>query len=292
MSKRKALGRGLGALLPDPPKLRTPGADPADGFVSVPVDSLSAGPNQPRQDFSEGGLAQLAESIRQQGVLQPLLVRRADSGSGYLIIAGERRFRAAKLAGLRSVPVAIKEATEVEAFEMALVENLQRQDLNPIEEAQAFHRLIHEHGCTQEEVANRVGRDRSTVANSLRLLSLPESLRTHLVDGTLTAGHARALLGLRSTTQMEYIARKVLRESLNVRQTEALVKETLTASAAKPAKPKPRSVGPAVRQLEERLQRALGTRVRLRDRGRGRGRVEIEYHSLEELDRLLDILLR
>jgi ParB family chromosome partitioning protein len=290
VSKRKALGRGLSALLPETQK--EPGTRPPKGFVEVAVDRLSAGPNQPRQDFSQEGLEQLAESIRQQGVLQPLLVRRTDSKSEYLIIAGERRWRAAKLAGLKTVPVAVKEATEAQAFEMALVENLQRLDLNPVEEAQAFHRLIHEYGCTQEEVANRVGRDRSTVANSLRLLSLPKSVQSRLTDGSLTAGHARALLALKSRAQMEFICKKILKEGLSVRQAEALVKLTLAAAPEKKAKSKPRPVGTAVQQLQERLQRALGTRVHIRDKGRGRGRVEIEYHSLDELDRLLDILLR
>jgi ParB family chromosome partitioning protein len=285
-NKRKALGRGLSALLPEP------GAEPAsapagDGLQLVPVDEVHAGV-QPRKSFPEKDLLELAESIKRQGVLQPLLVRRDEEG--FVIVAGERRWRAAKLAGAETVPVVIKEATESEAFELALVENVQRQDLNPIEEAEAYDRLIEEYGYTQERVAKRVGRDRSTVANELRLLKLPSSVQELVAGGKLTSGHARALLGLGEKIRIEAIARKVVRKGLSVRQTEKLVRK-----AGEPGKPtgskQSTERSPAIRDLEERLQRSMKTRVRLKAKGKGSGKIEITYGSLDELDRLLDILL-
>jgi ParB family chromosome partitioning protein len=291
---RKALGRGLSALLPDPahdtpqpaPTLHTPKAESGQGLLEVEVERIRPG-IQPRKTFAQNSLVELADSIKKQGLLQPLLVRQ--SNSRFVLIAGERRWRAAKLAGLHTVPVVVKEATEAQAFELALVENVQRQDLNPIEEAEAYRRLIDEYAYTQEQAAARVGRDRSTVTNALRLLRLPAAVRRLVADGALSGGHARALLSLSDPKQIKALADRIVRQGLSVRQTEKLVQSPKKKKKATQSEPVKTA---AVRDLEERLQRSMKTRVRLRDRGKGNGRIEIEYNSLDELDRLLDVLLR
>jgi ParB family chromosome partitioning protein len=280
-AQRRVLGRGLDALLGE----RTPVPGPTDrALLSCAVDEIRPSPGQPRIRIDERALEDLAASIREQGVIEPLLVRR-DPAGGFVLIAGERRWRAAQRAGLREVPVVVREATPREAFELALVENLQRQDLDPIEEALAYRQLVDEHGLTQERVAERVGKERSTVANSLRLLGLPDAVRRLIEAGRLTAGHARALLALRSAERMAAIAEDVVRRGLSVRATEALVRAD--------DKPRPRTAAPsvAVRDLEARLRARFATRVRLLPREGGRGRIEITYHSLDELDRLLELML-
>jgi len=282
---RRALGRGLDALLGE----RTPAASPAAAgnraLLICAVDEIRPSPGQPRIRIDEPHLEELAASIRQQGIIEPLLVRRDPSGAGFILIAGERRWRAAQRAGLRELPVVVREATPREAFELALVENLQRQDLDPVEEALAYRQLVDEHGLTQERVAERVGKERSTVANAIRLLGLPDGVRRLLESGQLTAGHAKALLALRSPERMLGIAEEVVRRGLSVRATEALVR----ADGRVP----PRAAAPsvAVRDLEARLRARFATRVRLRTREGGRGRIEIVYHSLDELDRLLELML-
>ena len=281
---RRALGRGLDALLGErTPLSSSPGSDRA--LLLCAVDEIRPSSSQPRLRIDEARLEELAASIRQQGVIEPLLVRRDPSGTGFLLIAGERRWRAAQRAGLREVPVVLRDATPSEAFELALVENLQRQDLDPLEEALAYRQLIHEHGLTQERVAERVGKERSTVANALRLLDLPEAVRRLLESGQITAGHARALLALRSADRMIALSAEVVRRGLSVRATEALVRSDGRAA--------PKTVTPsvAVRDLEARLRARFATRVRLRTRDGGRGRIEIVYHSLDELDRLLELML-
>ena len=279
MSKRKALGRGLSALLPE--------TQIAEGVQQVPVDRLASG-FQPRKEFRDDKLEALAESIREKGLLQPLVVRR--DANGYRIIAGERRWRASKLAGLKEVPVVVREASHDEAFMLALVENLQREDLSPIEEAEAYRHLVEEQGLSKSEVAKLVGRDRTTVSNTLRLLKLPEGIRKRLADGRLTEGHARALLPLEDAKAMLALAERIESQGLSVRETERLVR-SMTREKKKPKAKHAERVSPEVRSLEERLQRRLQTRVRLRSSQKGKGRLEIEYHSLDELDRILDILL-
>jgi ParB family transcriptional regulator, chromosome partitioning protein len=283
---RRVLGRGLGALIPGAGGNARPGGPGRDYFI-CPVERISPNAGQPRKRMSDAGLAEMVDSIREQGIIQPLVVRR--SGDGFEIIAGERRWRAAQLAGLKEVPVVIKDATSAEAFELAIVENIQREDLNPVELAQAFERLIEERGYTQAALATRVGRDRSTVANSLRLLSLPAEILGMVADGRLTEGHARAILQAGGAQSMLAIARKAAASGLSVREIERRARR---ASSGKPHAGKERTaVTPQIRSLVERLQRALGARVKLVDT-KGKGRIEITYTSWDELDRILDKILK
>ena len=286
---RRALGKGLEALIPGAGAQGRTAAAPREYFL-CPVDRIHPDPGQPRHKIDKDSLRELVESIREKGVIQPLIVRR--DRDGYVLIAGERRWRAAQLAGLKEVHVVIKEATNKEAFEMALVENLHREDLNPIEEAEAYQRLIAEHGLTQHEVAARLGRDRSTIGNSLRLLGLPPEVRGMVLDGDLSEGHARALLQAGSAQAICALARKIAAGGLSVREAERMARAAAQGAAnpkgGAPAKP---AQSAQVRSLAERLQRALGARVVIADR-RGKGRLEIHYTSYAELDAILDKILR
>lgn len=277
--KKRALGRGLSALIPQA-GAPSAGGD-GRGVLRLPVEEIRRDGAQPRKRFDDGRLKELAESIRAQGLIQPVLVRR--DGRGFRLIAGERRWRAAQLAGLKEIPALLRESTEAEAFELALVENLQREDLNPVEEAQGYRRLMEERSLTQEQVAQRVGKDRSTVANALRLLSLPEEVKAMLAQGELDMGHARSLLGLSRASEMSALARAVVAEGLSVRETERRVRQARPSGAARKKEPRQ---SPQVRALVEELQRRLGTKVRLTDRG-GKGTIEIAFFSYEDLDRLL-----
>ena len=279
---RKALGRGLEALIPGAGK--SPSApetveQPAIPDQTVALDRISPNPRQPRVEFEEGPLEELAASIRVQGVIQPLLVRRLSTGD-FELVAGERRLRAAERAGLSHVPVYVRELSDGESLELALVENLQRDDLSPLEEATAYQRLMNEFGLTQEEVAERVGKSRPTIANALRLLKLPEAIKRDLSRGKLTAGHARVLLSLEDEDSQMRAAKQIQARQLSVRDAEHL------ASAKKAAtRPAPRD--PNRSALERDLSSALGTRVRITPKGRG-GRIEIEFYSPEELQGLVD----
>jgi ParB family chromosome partitioning protein len=252
------------------------------GMLMLPVEAVERNPRQPRKRFEEKALEELAASIREHGIIEPVLVRR--DGGKYRILAGERRWRAAQRAGLKEVPAVVREASDREAFELALVENLQRQDLNAIEEAEAYEVLIDSYKLTQDAVAARVGKDRSTVANALRLLKLPEDVRDLVKDGKLDMGHARALLGLDGEEAIRKAAARVLREGLSVRATEALVR--LLGLKGRPASQAP-SETPAVRALATRLQRRLGTRCRVLPKSAVAGKLEVEYTSLAELDGIL-----
>ena len=273
MANRHGLGRGLGALLSASP-------DAANPVSELPINSIRPNPNQPRKDFDDGALRDLANSLKQSGLLQPVVVRRL--GEGYQLIVGERRWRAAKLAGLERVPAIVREATDSESLELALVENLLREDLNPIEEAEAYQRLLAEFGWTQEELAQRVGRDRSTVANCLRLLKLPEPIQADLRAARLTMGHARALLALTSEAEQLALRERILAHSWSVRTTEADVQR----SRARPVRRAARRA-PEFAALEDALRSSLATRVRLIGNERV-GRIEIAYTSREELDRLIE----
>jgi ParB family chromosome partitioning protein len=281
--RRPALGRGMAALLSNapPPASAAPVAVPGRTLLSLPVEAIERNPNQPRKRFEEEKLEELAASIREHGIVEPILVRK--EGGKYRILAGERRWRAAQRAGLREVPALLREASEREAFEIALIENLQREDLNAIEEAEAYDVLMSDYGLTQEAVAQRVGKERSTVANALRLLKLPAEVRDLVKDGQLDMGHARALLGLEGEDAIRKVAQRVIREKLSVRATEALVRQ-LTARG----KPK-EAAGEtaATRDLAQRLQRRLGARCRVIPKTTVSGRLEVEYTSLDELDGIL-----
>ncbi|NUO52781.1 MAG: ParB/RepB/Spo0J family partition protein [Polyangiaceae bacterium] len=295
--RKRALGRGLDALLPAAqPK---PGASPAYGDKSVfscPIERIVPQPGQPRQHFDEEELSELEASIREHGIIEPLVVRRlpgaGPTGDKYELIAGERRWRAAQRAGLREVIVVVKDVSPAAAFELALVENIQRADLNPIEVAEAYDRLAREHGYTHDALADRVGKERTTITNSLRLLKLPTPVRSLVVSRELSEGHARALLGAPDEKSLKDIADKTVRGRLPVRKVEELVraarkrKEAGKEDAA-PAKPSGKSA--AVRDLEARLARRFGTRVEVRDND-GSGEIAIHYGSLDELDRLLGTL--
>ena len=278
--KRPALGRGLGALIP--------GGSPAErrGVVLLGIEEIEPDRAQPRSYFHDGHLAELAESIKSKGVLQPVLVRRTDKG--YVLIAGERRWRAAQKAGLRELPALVREVTGSEAFELALIENIQREDLNPVEEAGAYQRLIEDHKLTQEQLAERVGKDRSTITNALRLLRLPDSIKQAIVAGSLSMGHARALLGLSDETDLKRAAETVIHEQLSVRLVEQLVQRLKNKRGGPKTKAREGSV--QLRHIVEKLQRKLGTKVELKDRG-GPGTLEIRYTSAEDLDRILTAIV-
>jgi len=291
---KRALGRGLSALIPQA-ALGTAGAVPVSGALPegsgvqrLPVDRIRRDVQQPRKTFDEAKLHELSESIKAQGLIQPVLVRRAPDGS-YRLIAGERRWRAAQLAGLTEIPALVREASDGQAFELALVENLQRADLNPVEEAEGYRRLTDEFNLTQEQVSQRVGKDRSTVANALRLLGLPDEVKQLLAEGALSMGHARALLGAPRVSAMVELAGKVAEQRLSVRETERLVRTAREAKApAAAARPHPPQASPAARAMVDELQRLFGTKVHLHDRG-GKGSLEIEFFSYEDLDRLLSL---
>jgi ParB family chromosome partitioning protein len=277
MASRHGLGRGLDALL-SPVQ---PGAGDK-GVVELPIDSISPNPQQPRKDFDEAPLRELSESLKRSGILQPVVVRRL--GPGYQLVVGERRWRAARMAGLERIPALIREATDAQSLELALVENLLREDLNPLEEAEAYQRLLAEFSWTQEDLAQRVGKDRSTVANSLRLLRLPDAIQADLRAGRLTMGHARALLALTSPDEQIKLREKILAHSWSVRATEEDVQRRRPRLGRRPAK---RSA--ELTSLEDALRSALATRVRIIGSDRT-GRIEIPYVSREELDRLAELL--
>jgi len=279
--EKKALGKGLKALIGEPEEFARYEASSRN---HIDIDRIDPNPHQPREDFDEEKLSDLVSSIKADGMLQPIIVRRA--GDKYQIIAGERRWRAAKRAGLVSIPATIRDATDPDMLKIALIENLQRQDLNPIEEASAYKALMERHDLTQEIIARFVGKDRSTIANTLRLLALPDEVKAHVSRGTLSMGHARALLSLDDSSAQIALCKRIVDEGLSVRQVESLVK-----SGVRPPKPRPaRPVDPNVRRLEEELQRALGTRVRIRSGGKS-GRIEISFSSPDEFDGIVARLL-
>ena len=293
MSKR-GLGRGIDALLQGFESADAP-VQPGSGVTNMlPIDQIAPNPNQPRKSFSEESLQELADSVRSRGILQPILVEQVDDGS-YMIIAGERRYRAARRAGLAEVPVIVRSFTEEEKLEIALIENIQREDLNPIEEAQAYRSLMDSTGVSQDELSSRLGKNRSTVANSLRLLKLPEEVQRALTRGELTAGHARALLALSSPNDLVTLFRRIIGEGLSVREAEA---EARAMSGGRPTeRPKASSTATVarksveLRELEERLITALGTKVTVSG-SHEKGRIEINYYSLDDLERLTDLLDR
>ena len=285
-TKRRALGRGLDSLLPGVP---TPVREPPvpRETTSARIEELSPGEGQPRHIFDEDRLEELAQSIRELGMLEPILVRKRPQGGGFSIVAGERRWRAAQRAGLHEVPVVVRELTDAQAFEAALVENIQRADLNPIETARAFQRLIDDHGHTQETLAQRVGKDRSTVSNALRLLKLPDQVLDLIENGVLSEGHGRALLAANDPNMMLKLARTAVEKGWSVRETERAAR--FVGQQNKDKGDKPPGKTPNVRDLESRLSKSLGSKVAVADRN-GKGSIQIQFTSYDELDRLLEKL--
>ncbi|MBW2039818.1 MAG: ParB/RepB/Spo0J family partition protein [Deltaproteobacteria bacterium] len=278
MAKRVALGKGLGALFPEMEK------GERGNLLLCDVNELHPNPWQPRRLLPDEGIEELAQSIREKGILQPLVVRK--KGGEYEIIVGERRWRAAQRVGLKRIPILLKEATDQEAIEMALIENLQREDLNPLEEAEAYQRLIREFAYTQEALAQRICKDRSSVANTLRLLKLPDEAKGALERNEITMGHARALLALRNEREQISFCRRIVKKGLSVRETEEGVRRLLAPEVRKPA----REEGTLeIESLREELRRLLKTQVRIKMRG-DRGTIEIEFYSLNDLERILEVI--
>ena len=276
--KRSVLGKGLDALIP--------AEKVGQGYVILGIDEIRPNTFQPRKDFDEEAINELAASIQEKGIIQPIVVRK--NMNAYEIIAGERRWRAAQRVGLTKIPVIIKDVSDREVLELALVENLQREDLNPIEEATAYSQLIEDFGLTHEEISKRIGKERSTITNQLRLLKLPEEVREAVIKGEITAGHARALLGLESPNKMKEVLEAIRKEKLSVRKTEKLVQKLL---ADKQTAIKSHDIDPYIKHLTDELKKALGTQVQIIDKG-GEGRIEIEYFSKDELERLIEILIK
>jgi len=279
--KRPALGRGLSALIPDTP---APAAASAERSLDIDSDLLRPNKFQPRTQMDEERIEDLARSIRANGIIQPIVVRKVEEG--YEIIAGERRWRAAQRAGLLKVPVVVRDIPEERLLAVALIENIQREDLNPIEEAVAYRRLSDEFHLTQEQIADAVGKDRSSVANYVRLLRLPQEVRGSVASNALSMGHARALLALTDEAAQLRVARDVVSRNLSVRETEALVKKATAPAVEKPEK----TADVHTRAAEDKLKMALGTRVRINRKGKG-GRIEIEFVSEDELQRLYERLI-
>ena len=282
MNKR-GLGRGLQALLPNVTK---PEED-NEKIVELSIKDLRVNKKQPRRFFNEEKLNELALSIKEHGVVQPIIVRRLDDGK-YELVAGERRWRASQIIGLKKIPAIIKELSAKETSEIALIENIQREDLNPIEEAAAYKALMEEYGLTQEVLSQRVGKSRSFIANTVRLLSLSENVRDLVSQGSISAGHARALIALPGKKEQEELAQKVAQRGLSVRQTEKTIRDMLADK--KEVKSKIKAKDPNIKELEERLTSRLSTKVRIARGSRG-GKIEIEYYGDEELQRLLETLL-
>ncbi len=294
---KKALGKGLSSLIPDhyvnPPASSERGQSstaisPAtvEGFELIPISEIAPNPDQPRENFAPEAIEELATSIREKGILQPIVVKKKSGGAGprFELICGERRLKAALLSGLEKIPAVVKEVAQNDLLEWALIENIQREDLNPLEEARAFERLVGERGLSQDEVAKRIGKSRVAVTNTLRLLRLPEEVLGHIRNEQLSAGHARALLTLFTAEQQIQMARRIVKENLSVRQVEELVSRSGRKRRARAA----RLLTPEVADLETRLSRLLGTEVRIFSSKRsGRGRIIIHYFSLDDLDRIL-----
>ena len=288
MAAKKGLGKGLDSLITDKvSKPVKPKSNHAADAVMIDINKVEPNREQPRKKFDEDALIELSESIKQFGILQPLLCQERDDY--YEIVAGERRWRAAKLAGLKEVPVIIKKLTNQQIMEISLIENIQREDLNPIEEAQAFQQLIQEFHLTQEEIANRVSKNRATITNSMRLLKLDIRVQDMLAEGKISSGHARALLGLEEGERQYQVAAKIIEEKLSVRDVEKLVK-----MMNRPPKEKKPEKGPDIdliyRQVEDKLKSIMGTKVVINQKDKNKGRIEIEYYSQEELERLIELM--
>jgi len=280
---RDALGKGINALIPNFEEGLKEKAAPG-GVVELLIDEIFPNPLQPRKHFDDEKLDELVQSIRENGVLQPVIVQKRPNG--YELVVGERRWRASQKANLKKIPVVVREVTETQSLEIALIENIQRQDLNPIEEAEAYARLGDDFGLTQEQLAKRLGKSRVTITNTLRLLNLSAAVKQDLISGRLSAGHARALLGLESEKEIEVLRREIVKKGLSVRETEGKVRRQKT-SAARPQTP-PKDI--FIKDVEARLKRRLGTQVDIVPQKNG-GKLVIHYYSTDDLDRLIDLIV-
>lgn len=276
--KKPALGKGLGALIPD-----IDISTSEDAVMNIDINEIEPNNEQPRKKFDEEKMQQLANSIKEHGIVQPVIVKR--EGEFYKLIAGERRWRAARMAGIKSIPAIMREFTDREIMEISLIENIQREDLNPIEEGIAYKKLIDEFGMTQEEISEKIGKSRSAVANILRLINLDERVKNYVIDGILSEGHGRSIIGISSNDLQYEIAKKIIDENLNVRQTEKLVKAVLNGKKKK----RTTKTELFVTDVEERLKSVLGTKVNV-SFGRKKGKIEIEYYSYDDLERIMDLL--
>jgi len=273
---KTALGKGLESLLPEK----------SQEVINIDITRIIPGEQQPRKVFRDTALRELAASIKERGVLQPIIVSRTGDGT-FRLIAGERRWRATALAGLKKIPAMVKDVASADSLEIALIENIQREDLNPVEMAEAFHRLMKDFSLTQEDLSAKVGKERATVANYLRLLKLPDEIKRLVNDGSLSMGHARAILAIEGKANQVEAARRIIHKGLSVREAETLAKKWGTGAKKKTTHHKK---DPQIESLQEKLIRGLGTKVRIYHKGK-KGKIEIEYYSLDELDRLLDILM-
>lgn len=280
MGKRKALGKGLSAIIPEAGRITEDTGD----FFQCPVEKIEPNPYQPRQTFDEKDLEELVKSVKEKGIITPLLVSKAKDG--YQLIAGERRWRAAKRAGLERVPVVIRETTPIESLELAIIENIHRSDLNPIEEAAAYRRWLDDTNTTQEELAKNLGRDRTTITNTLRLLNLPTEIQQDLIDNKLSMGHARVLAGLQSHERQKEIRDLIIKKSLSVRQTEEAAKKE---KRKKPVRAGNKELDDYLQSIADNLKRSIGTKVDIKNKGK-KGSIIIHYYSDEELERLIDLL--
>ena len=295
--KSKGLGRGLDTLIPEKKSIKSPQKsetskstekqEPQNGELMMKINMVEPNRDQPRKNFEEDALLELADSIKQMGVLQPLLVRKRNDY--YEIIAGERRWRAAKIAGLKEVPVIIKDYTEQEIVEIGLIENIQRENLNPIEEAMAYKKLLEEFHLKQDEVAERVSKSRTAVTNSMRLLKLNEKVQQMIIDDMITTGHARALLAIDDQEQQYILANKIFDEKLSVRETEKLIKDI--KNPKKPKINKPVENAFLYDDLANKMKEVMGTKVNISTKGNGKGKIEIEYYSDKELERMFDMIM-
>lgn len=279
MNNKKGLGKGLGALLTDN------NSNDESSVKELKINEIEPNNNQPRKKFDDEKLKTLSESIMQHGIVQPIIVRK--DGNIYRIVAGERRWRAARLAGLKTVPVVIKELTNKQVMEIAIIENIQREDLNPIEEAEAFDRLLNEYNMTQEELSNSIGKSRSAIANTIRLLGLNEKVKEHLINGEITSGHARALLSINEEDLQIEVCKEVIEKNLSVRETESLVKKNLKEKNK--VKIRRENRNEEIIKIEEDLKNIFGTKVKLLDKN-NKGKILIEYYSNDDLERILEVI--
>lgn len=294
MAAKRGLGRGLDSLIPDtiPEKKKAePKKEEKTGSeILVSINDIEPNRDQPRKVFNEEGLNELADSIKQMGIIEPLIVQKKKDSKRYEIIAGERRFRAARIAGLKQVPVVVRDYADKDILTIAILENIQREDLNPIEEAQAYKRLMDESKMTQEAVADRLSKSRTAITNSLRLLKLAKDVRDMIASEIISEGHGKVLLGVDDSKAQVEIAKKIAADNLSVRAAEELVRKYKEGSSKKPAKPEPKKKDSSYRAVEEKLKNVLGTKVEIKKKSETSGQINISYYSIDELDRIIEIL--